>query len=568
MRARSSLATVVVALAAAAPAHASVTIGRDLTQAPTLTESCAHPACMYSVTSVGDASPIDGVVTSWSERSEAGLPAKMRPRVVRLGTGTSYTAVSNGARTTITTTGVQTFATRLRIATGDNFAVEVGDPAANGTMTTPTMFGTSGAGGTGIWDPSPADDVLTASTSGSSTNVSVSARIEPDADGDGYGDETQDPCPADAVDHVTPCGAVTIGTPMFPRGASAGAAGCSGAKCLWFDPDVTAPGAGVITRVRTYGSSPGGTYRLRTLTLAPGRTTAAAHALSAESGTFGSAADPFLDAYAVTIPTRLAIAAGDRFAIEDVTAPGHGVQFERGATGHTLSDAAAVPDAPGSVAVTSADDELLFAQADIEPDIDNDGYGDSTQDVCPLDSATHDRPCTADLALSRGLGVAILVFPGNPAPTPAIQLVNNGPVDATRTVVTMTPPAGAKLVTASSSTGACLVAVTVTCTVGTLPEGGHGNARRQHDHQRAGSVPDRRPRVQRHAGLEHRQQRPDDHGDRRQPGHRAWPESRPESARPAVPCTQERHARLGGDHGNPIRRQDLGRCRARHRPRT
>ncbi len=285
---------------------------------------------------------------------------------------------------------------------------------------------------------------------------------------------------------------------MFPRGAVGGRAPrCSGAKCLWFDPDVTAPGAGVITRVRTYGSSPGGTYRLRTLTLAPGRTTAAAHALSAESGTLGSTADrssaptpsrsrPAFDRRRRPLRDRGRDGARPRRPVRAWRDRAHAVRRGRGPRrprlrrGHVGRRRAAVR--PGRHRARHRQRRLRRQHAGRVP--------------ARLRRPTTGRaPPTSRSAV--GSASRSCVFPGNPAPTPAIQLVNNGPVDAARTVVTMTPPGRREArQPPTSSTGACLVAVTVTCTVGTLREGGHGNARRQHDHERAGSVPDRHPRVE------------------------------------------------------------------------
>ena len=41
----------------------------------------------------------------------------------------------------------------------------------------------------------------------------------------------------------------------------------------------------------------------------------------------------------------------------------------------------------------------LLVTGVIEPDADNDGYGDETQDACPAEASLHVAPCTADIAL-------------------------------------------------------------------------------------------------------------------------------------------------------------------------
>ena len=42
-------------------------------------------------------------------------------------------------------------------------------------------------------------------------------------------------------------------------------------------------------------------------------------------------------------------------------------------------------------------------QGVVEPDADDDGYGDLTQDGCPADAAIHDGPCSADLSLTASV---------------------------------------------------------------------------------------------------------------------------------------------------------------------
>jgi hypothetical protein len=42
----------------------------------------------------------------------------------------------------------------------------------------------------------------------------------------------------------------------------------------------------------------------------------------------------------------------------------------------------------------------LLVTGVIEPDADNDGYGDETQDACPAEASLHVAPCNADVALA------------------------------------------------------------------------------------------------------------------------------------------------------------------------
>ena len=43
----------------------------------------------------------------------------------------------------------------------------------------------------------------------------------------------------------------------------------------------------------------------------------------------------------------------------------------------------------------------LLVSGVIEPDADNDGYGDETQDACPAEASLHVAPCHADIALDH-----------------------------------------------------------------------------------------------------------------------------------------------------------------------
>ena len=87
-----------------------------------------------------------------------------------------------------------------------------------------------------------------------------------------------------------------------------------------------------------------------------------------------------------TIDTRLPINAGDTiFGVDSRGAP------------YAFSGVADVRYWSGSLAdggVATASSSLanaeLLVNADIEADGDHDGYGDETQDLCPLEPATHD----------------------------------------------------------------------------------------------------------------------------------------------------------------------------------
>jgi len=95
-----------------------------------------------------------------------------------------------------------------------------------------------------------------------------------------------------------------------------------------------------------------------------------------------------------TFPTRLVVGAGDvigffagpgvAFACNRPTTPGAG--YVVGTTGSDL--------AVGSGGSYNSAPDLEFAvSAQLEPDADGDGFGDESQDSCPLDTAAQAVPC-------------------------------------------------------------------------------------------------------------------------------------------------------------------------------
>jgi hypothetical protein len=197
----------VTTLVLAAPASASVTIGSNLSSTPDPLGTCVNPpstACALANTDLpagnraagGVASPIDGVVVSWSFRSGGGT-FDARPRVIR---GHGVVAVGEA----VASTTANPHPTRLSIKGGDVVGLDV--------LNLPTLPSsaqvTATTGGTSFeqWDAPPSQgDMGSPDMMNSTTEVLVSAVVEADVDGDGYGDETQDACPDVPDRHLEPC---------------------------------------------------------------------------------------------------------------------------------------------------------------------------------------------------------------------------------------------------------------------------------------------------------------------------------------------------------------------------
>jgi Ca2+-binding RTX toxin-like protein len=476
MLARTLKLTVGLSLVLAGSAHAAVTIGNDVTQQPdsAFQQPCTDQRCLYVTTAPPATASANGVITSWSEHAglghpgTPGLPVGMRLVVLRPAAG-NYTVVGASNRVTVTTVGVQTFPTNVRIAKGDFIALELGDPSGPNLMNGPTMSSPpSGSAVTSRFNPAP-DTGLGSTFSQTPTatdpnNLLVSAKVEPDADGDGFGDETQDACLGDAHDHVAPCGAVTLGRAMFPVDPlhSTGA-GCGTQPCLWTQTDLMAPSAGVITRYRIITSSPSVPPGVRALTPAPGFGSGVSGPLSPAPGGAMTASDTFVGDSTGTFDARAPVAAGDLIGWQG----GPQMLIDNTAATSAVRQASGVATAPGTIALGAPTTGAITGSVDIEPDADRDGYGDSTQDTCAQDPATHTGPCTADVAMSVGqLILPTVLTPG--IDTVAAQVANHGPTDANHVVVTLTPSAGVTLVSPFSANGTCVTTTIITCTIAVL----------------------------------------------------------------------------------------------------
>ena len=103
----------------------------------------------------------------------------------------------------------------------------------------------------------------------------------------------------------------------------------------------------------------------------------------------------------------------------------------------------------------------LLASGVIEPDADADGYGDETQDACPLETSLHVAPCHADIALTMS-GPAFGVVDRETLYD--VTIANHGPSAAADVTVTDVIPAGARFVRTAGA-GTCTHNATLRCTL-------------------------------------------------------------------------------------------------------
>src|SRR3954447_3974790 len=208
------LGVAIVAFLAMAPAaQGAVTIGSQIDTPSTydnLSGYCGTVCTALNQTlsdshraADGLTAPFDGVIVRWRINSgSAGNAVELR--VLRQGTGTSYTGRGKSS-TQMTVSGKSPlFDTRLPIKKDDSIGVDAHNSAL--------VFASNSPGASAVlWGAVNSFPMaLPDGTSGSgdaqtSKELLVQAVEEPDADGDTFGDESQDACPANPDRQAAPC---------------------------------------------------------------------------------------------------------------------------------------------------------------------------------------------------------------------------------------------------------------------------------------------------------------------------------------------------------------------------
>lgn len=170
-----------------------------------------------------------------------------------------------------------------------------------------------------------------------------------------------------------------------------------------------------------------------------------------------------------SFPTRIAVQAGDVLGLE--IAQGATVFCASGGvTGSDLTTRSSDPGPGNTFPQNQTQGSFLVdVSAKVEADADGDGFGDESQDKCPTVPGSVQGCPNADLAITKTASAATVAAGSNVTYTLAAK--NNGPDAATGVVVNDALPAGASLVSASSTAGTCSGTSTVTCNVGTLSSG-------------------------------------------------------------------------------------------------
>ena len=378
------LLTATILLGLAAPAVAQ----------PTFTPACdANPACVGLGQGVFD----DSVVVAW--RIQTTTPQTVRLRSTQILESGTVTIATSDPVAVGTSSAVQTVSARLPI------------PASSGDLVLLDAIGTP----------------------------QFEAIVEPDYDGDGYGDSTQDACTGNAADHTAPCdGTTTIGRPLglSPDAMTPDLSGTippgevQVVQLGGGGPEDLAPQDGVLTRWRLRSRSTAGDTVLQVLRPA---------AQGDRTLTVVAESEPVhVASTAVTVVNaQLPVKAGDRIAVRSVAAEGGASDL--GPSVPYIGDVVFSKQPPTTLHETltlpagSLNEFRLLVQADIEPDVDHDGFGDVTQrnaDLVLTGSTTSDVPALKDWGMSYTVR--------NDGPDPALGVV----LEVTGTAVAPGPTTG------------------------------------------------------------------------------------------------------------------------------
>jgi hypothetical protein len=357
--------------------------------------------------------PYDGVIVSsgtyvgnYVEPSDTDTVQVQTVHKTGATTGTVVSAGTAHHLLGLPTNTVDRFYDRLPAHAGDVLAARFHDSPF--IESTPFFFKATASGDeVEVSTPTAAGGSLSGSSLVAERRVNLEAVLEPDEDHDGYGDASQDLCPGSPI-AISACSGSLFGAALQGERSPPPAACLP--SCLYVQTALggvsTATSTpGVIVRWRVLNGS-SGAYRINVLTDNPGGSGGAFHAYHVLGfSEIGNVSAPTNSAFSQisSFPTRMPIPAG---AYVGVTVPSGSVPgFQSSAGGQATYSRTEAPF-PGITGVggESHNGAVLY-DADIEPDLDVDGYGDITQDSCPSSASVHEGPCPAAVA-AGGAGKA------------------------------------------------------------------------------------------------------------------------------------------------------------------
>jgi hypothetical protein len=225
--------------------------------------------------------------------------------------------------------------------------------------------------------------------------VNLEAVLEPDEDHDGYGDASQDLCLGSPI-AASACSGSLFGSDLQGERSVKPAAclpSCQYVQTSIGGVSTAASSPGVIVRWRVLNGS-NGAYRIHVLTDNPGGSGGAFHAYhvlgTSETGNVTAPTDPTFSKIS-SFQTRMPIPAGGYvgLAVPGGTVPG----FRSSLGGQATYSRTEAPISGVTGVGGEAHNGVVMYDAEIEPDVDGDGYGDVSQDSCPTATSVHEGSC-------------------------------------------------------------------------------------------------------------------------------------------------------------------------------
>ncbi|MBS1863745.1 MAG: hypothetical protein JSS68_18780 [Actinobacteria bacterium] len=361
--------------------------------------------------------PYDGVIVSSGTYVGTTVEAgdTVQVQTVHKTGATTGTVVSEGTPhglLSLPTGAVSRFLDRLPAHAGDVLAARFHDSPL--ISSTAYFFkSTSAADETEFSEPAVAPGgSLAGNPTVAQRRVNLEAVLEPDEDQDGYGDDSQDLCPGSPI-ATTACSGSLFGSDLQgERSAKPLSCSCMYVQTSLGGASTAASSPGVIVRWRVLNGG-SGAYRIHVLTDNPGGSGGAFRAFhvlgTSDTVNVTAPINPVFSQIA-SFPTRLPIPVGGYVGL---TVPGGSVPSVQSSPGGQATYARGEAPFPGVTGVVGeTHNGMIMYDADIEPDVDGDGYGDVTQDSCPSSASVHEGPCPTVVPPGGGAGAG-----GAQAPT-------------------------------------------------------------------------------------------------------------------------------------------------------
>jgi hypothetical protein len=217
-------------------------------------------------------------------------------------------------------------------------------------------------------------------------------------------------------------------------------------------PSAVAPFDGVVVRWQVKSGSFPNAVALRAL-----RSAGAGSYIGVAASDEGSIRQTGISTFGARMPVK----AGDIIALDDRDG---GAKVAASSTSTAIFTFTSIGISPPRIPSPQHNRELLV-NADIEPDVDGDGYGDETQDLCPGDATRH-TACVSNLSISVRPEPAPVTV-GRPVSF-TIKVSNAGPSTAQDVGLVVNFPFFATALQARAGRGFCTGSYTVSCRLGPI----------------------------------------------------------------------------------------------------